>query len=231
MLMVLRIYPKGEQDKVWDYVINNFDESVSDTVTPIQMTAHIGDNVLGILFNVEKVDDMVKFLTQRIGECIDILDTKTWIFMKTVFLPLPKDRTIRFRRFSIRLQVHPKYYHEVYDELIDFQYPNDIYPIYITYVLGDCDILVSIVAKDLERLNEFASRNISPLKGVDSYDIIEFGRSQRLISQDKWRVLQRAMLHIPPWAAGKLKDKYLYDYDLEPTRDDFAFSGAMVDEL
>lgn len=231
MLMVLRIYPKGEQDKVWDYVINNFDKSVSETVTPIQMTAHVGDNVLGILFNVEKVDDMVKFLTQRIGECKDILDTKTWIFMKTVFLPLPKDRTIRLKRYSIRLQVRPKYYHEVYDELIDFQYPNDIYPIYITYVLGDCDILVSIVAKDLESLNEFASRNISPLEGVDSYEIIEFGRSQRLIPQDQWRTLQRAMLHIPPWAAGKLQDKYLYDYDLEPSRDDFAFSGAMVDEL
>jgi hypothetical protein len=52
-----------------------------------------------------------------------------------------------------------------------------------------------------------------------------------LISKEKWRTLQRAMLHIPPWAVGKLEDKYLYDYDLSSPEDDFAMSGAMVDEL
>jgi hypothetical protein len=39
------------------------------------------------------------------------------------------------------------------------------------------------------------------------------------------------MLHIPTWAAGELEEKYLYDYDLEPPKDEFAMSGAMVDEL
>jgi hypothetical protein len=231
MLMVLKLNPKGDQDKVWDYVINNFDESVSETVTPIQITEHVGDNVLGILFNVDKLDDMVNFLTQRIGACEDIMDTNTWIFMKPVFLPLPKDRTERLRRFTISLTVPPKSYHEVYDTLIDYKYPPDIFPIYITYILGDCDILISMVAKDIESLHNFVSHNISEIQGVDSYKITEFGRSQRLISQEKWRTMQRSMLHIPPWAAGKLKDKYLYDYDLSPSRDDFAFSGAMVDEL
>jgi hypothetical protein len=231
MLMVLKLNPKGDQDKVWDYAINNFDESVSETVTPIQITEHIGDNVLGILFNVDKLDDMVNFLTQRIGACEEVIDTATWIFMKPVFLPLPKDTTERLRRFTISLSVHPKSYYEVYDKLIEFKYPQDIFPIYITFILGDCDILISMVAKDLEKLHNFISRNISVLDGVDSYKITEFGRSQRLISQEKWRTMQRAMLHIPSWAAGKLKDKYLYDYDLSPSRDDFAFSGAMVDEL
>jgi len=231
MLMVLKLNPKGDQDKVWDYVINNFDESVSETVTPIQITEHIGDNILGILFNVNKLDDMVNFLTQRIGACDDIMDTNTWIFMKPVFLPLPKDRTERLRRFTIALSVHPRSYHDVYDTLINYNYPKDIFPIYITYVLGDCDILISMVAKDIESLHNFVSHKLSEIKGVDSYKITEFGRSQRLIPQDKWRTMQRAMLHIPSWAAGKLKDKYLYDYDLSPSRDDFAFSGAMVDEL
>lgn len=231
MLMVLKLNPKGDQDKVWDYVISNFDESVSETVTPIQITEHVGDNILGILFNIDKLDDMVNFLTQRIGACEDIMDTNTWMFMKPVFLPLPKDRTERLRRFTIALTVPPKSYHEVYDTLIDYKYPQDIFPIYITYILGDCDILISMVAKDIENLHNFVSHKISEIQGVDSYKITEFGRSQRLISQEKWRTMQRAMLHIPSWAAGKLKDKYLYDYDLSPSRDDFAFSGAMVDEL
>jgi hypothetical protein len=174
---------------------------------------------------------MVNFLTQRIGACEEIIDTNTWIFMKPVFLPLPKDRTERLRRFTIALSVHPKSYHDVYDTLIDYKYPKDIFPIYITYVLGDCDILISMVAKDISNLHNFVSHKISEIKGVDSYKITEFGRSQRLIPQEQWRTMQRAMLHIPSWAAGKLKDKYLYDYDLSPSRDDFAFSGAMVDEL
>ena len=231
MLMVLKLYPKGDQDKVWDYVISNFDESVSETAIPIQITEHIGDNVLGILFNVEKLDDMVNFITHRIGECEEIVDTKTLIFMRTVFLPLPKDRTVRLRRFTISLQVPPKHYDNVYRALIDFKYSKDIFPIYITYVFGECDILISMVAEDIESLHEFVSHTISPIEGVDSYQITEFGRSQRLISKEKWRTLQRAMLHIPHWAAGKLKDKYLYDYDLQPEEDVFAFSGAMVDEL
>ena len=229
--MVLKLYPKGNQDKVWDYVMNNLDQAVSKSVSPIQMTEHVGDNVIGILFNVENLDDMVKFLTYQIGECEEIIDTKTLIFMKPVFLPLPKDRSTRLRRFTIPLQVHPKYYDDVYLELIDYKYPADIFPIYITYTLGDCDILISMVAKDIETIHSFISHNISPLSGVDSYIITEFGRSKRLIPKEQWRTLQRSMLHIPSWAAGKLEEKYLYDYDLSPPEDEFAMSGAMVDEL
>jgi DNA-binding Lrp family transcriptional regulator len=211
--------------------MENFDKSVMQTVTPIQMTEHIGDNVIGILFNVENLDDMVNFLTYRIGECEEIVDTKTMMFMKPVFLPLPKDRTKRLRRFTIPLQVQPKYFDRVYNELIDYKYPNDIFPIYITYTLGECDILISMVAKDIETIHSFISSKISPMDGVDSYLITEFGRSKRLIPQEQWRSIQRAMLHIPSWAAKKLGDKYLYDYDLEAPDDEFALSGAMVDEL
>ncbi len=231
MLMVLKLYPKGNQDKVWDYVLNNFDRTVLKTVTPIQMTEHIGDNVVGILFNVENLDDMVNFLTYRIGECDEIVDTKTMIFMKPVFLPLPKDRTKRLRRFTIPLQVQPKYYDNVYEELIDYKYQHDIFPIYITYILGDCDILISMIAKDIESVHSFVSHRISSLDGVDSYMITEFGRSKRLVSKEQWRSIQRSMLHIPPWAVGVLEEKYLYDYDLSPPEDEIAMSGAMIDEL
>ena len=231
MLMVLKLYPKGDQDKVWDYIMNNFDKSLGETVIPIQMTEHIGDNVVGILFNVENIDHMVDFLTYRIGECEEIIDTKTLIFMKPVFLPLPKDRTQRLRRFTIPLQVQPKFYDDVYNKLINHNYPNEIFPIYITYTLGECDILISMVAKDIETIHEFVSHVISPMDGVDSYLITEFGRSKRLVAKDQWRTLHRSMLHIPSWAAGELEKKYLYDYDLEPAEDEFAMSGAMVDEL
>lgn len=229
--MVLKLYPKGDQDKIWDYVMDNFDKSVLETVTPIQMTEHVGDNVVGILFNVENIDNMVNFLTYRIGECEEILDTKTMIFMKPVFLPLPKDRTQRLRRFTIPLQVQPKYYDDIYEKLIDYKYLHGIFPIYVTYILGECDILISMVAKDIETIHEFVSHTISPMDGVDSYLITEFGRSKRLISQEQWRTMQRSMLHIPTWAAGELDEKYLYDYDLEAPDDEFAMSGAMVDEL
>jgi DNA-binding Lrp family transcriptional regulator len=231
MLMVLKLYPKGDQTKVWDYIIKNFDRDWSEKVKPIQMTQHIGDNVLGILFNVEDLDHMVKFITYQIGECDEIMDTNTLIFMKPVFLPLPKDRTKRLRRFTVPLKVHPKYYDKIYGELIEYKYPQNIFPIYITYTLGDSDILLSIVAEDLETLHEFVSHNISSMEGVDTYKITEFGRSQRLVSKEDWRTLQRSMLHIPKWAAGKLEEKYLYDYDLSSPDDDFALSGAMVDEL
>jgi DNA-binding Lrp family transcriptional regulator len=231
MLMVLKIYPKGDQTKVWDYVLKNFDKSEMKDVTPIQMTEHIGDNVVGVLFNVENLDEIVNFLTYRIGVCEEIVDTQSLIFMKPVFLPLPKDRTTRLRRFTIPLQVQPKYYDQVYNKLIDFKYPQDIFPIYITYTLGDSDILISMVAKDIETVHNFISHTISPLEGVDSYKITEFGNSIRLCPKEQWRSIQRSMLHIPSWAAVELEEKYLYDYDLEAPKDEFAMSGAMVDEL
>ncbi len=231
MLMVLKLYPKGDQNKVWDYVFKNFDKTVEKTVIPIQMTEHVGDNVVGILFNVINIDDMVNFLTYRIGECEEIIDTKTMIFMKPVFLPLPKDRTIRLRRFTVPLIVQPRYFNTVYKKLIDYKYPDNIFPIYITYTLGESDILISMVAEDIETIHNFVSHTISPMDGVDSYMITEFGRSKRLISKEQWRTLQRSMLYIPPWAAGELGEKYLYDYDLAPPKDEFALSGAMVDEL
>jgi hypothetical protein len=231
MLMLLKVYPKTNQQKVWDYVMENFTEPVSDNIVPIQMSQHIGDNVVGILFNVDNIDNMVDFLIEKIGTCEEIQDTQSTIFMKPVFLPLPKDRTKRLRRFTIPFKVKSQNYDEIYNRLIEYKYPKNLFPIYISYILGDCDILASIIGTDIETVHDFLAKEICPMGGICSYSITEFGRSQRLISQEKWRTLQRSMLYIPSWAAGKLKEKYLYDYDLSPPKDEFALSGAMVDEL
>ena len=72
--MVLKMYPKGDQNKIWDYVIKNLDRAGEERLMPIQMSEHIGDNIVGVLFNVENIDDMVNFLTYRIGECEEIVD-------------------------------------------------------------------------------------------------------------------------------------------------------------
>jgi hypothetical protein len=179
---------------------------------------------------VDKIDYIVKFLVQQIGACEDIIDTQTLTLMKPVFLPIPKKRPEALCRFTIHIKVEPRYYHDVYNELLDFKYANNIFPTYVAYSLGDFDIVVSILGEGIDNVKTFADETIGKIKGVSQYTIYPIVRSEHLASKETWRRMQRSLLHIPPWVSKDIKKHYLYDYDLS-VEDYCKLTGAMIDEL
>ncbi|MEE9151621.1 MAG: hypothetical protein V3U20_07295, partial [Thermoplasmata archaeon] len=150
MMLIVRLIIKGDLKKVWDYLIKNLKGKETKKVKPLYLSQLHGKNYISIIFHVEKIDYIVKFLVQQIGACEEIVDTQTLTLMKPVFLPIPIKRPENLCRFTIHLKVEPRYYHDVYNELLDYRYKGEVFPTYIAYSLGDFDIVVSMLGEGID---------------------------------------------------------------------------------
>lgn len=229
-MLIVRLIVKENPEKVWSFLVKNLKGKETKKVKPLYVSQLHGKNYMGVIFDVEKIDYIVKFLVQQIGGCEEIEDTQTLTLMKPVFLPIPKDRPENLCRFTIHIKVEPRYYHDVYNELLDYKYETSVFPTYVAYSLGDFDIVVSMLGEGIDKVKSFAEKVLGNIKGVAEFKIYPIERSEHLASTDTWRRLQRSLLHIPPWVGKDLKKHFLYDYELS-VEDYCKLTGAMIDEL
>ncbi len=230
MMLIVRLIVEGDIANVWNYLIKNLKGKETKKVKPLYISQLQVKNYIGIIFDVEKIDYIVKFLVEQIGGCKEIVDTQTLTLMKPVFLPIPKDRPENLCRFSIHIKVEPRYYHEVYNDLLAHKYETKVFPTYVAYSLGDFDIVMSMLGQGIDSVKGFVDKTLNNIKGVTRSTIYPIERSEYLAKTETWRRLQRSLLHIPPWVSKDLKKHYLYDYDLS-VEDYCKLTGAMIDEL
>ena len=131
MLMIVRLYPKTDLSKVWNYVENEIKEDPKKNITALYATQTEGMMDIGIIFDVKNPDDLTEFLTEEIVKCDEVHHTKTISLMKPVFFAIPKKKPENIQRYVIRVYAHPKYYKKIYEYLLDYRYPFNLFPIYI----------------------------------------------------------------------------------------------------
>ena len=105
--------------------------------------------------------------------------------MKPVFYQIPKKRPANIQRYIIRIYTHPKYYKSIYDFLINYNYPFNLFPIYISYSLGDEDIVMNIAADSPQTVSNFVREKIRSLEGADSVMFYPVVKAKRFASLDK----------------------------------------------
>ncbi|MCX6671423.1 MAG: hypothetical protein NTX92_05845, partial [Euryarchaeota archaeon] len=110
MLIIVRLYPKIDVNKIWDYVEHEIKEGSSKSMTPLYATQTEGMMDVGIIFDVKNPDDIAHFLTEEIVKCSEVHHTKTISLMKPVFFPIPKKKPENIQRYLIRVYMHPRYY-------------------------------------------------------------------------------------------------------------------------
>jgi DNA-binding Lrp family transcriptional regulator len=115
-----------------------------------------------------------------------------------VFFPVPKKKPDNMQRYIIRIYTHPKNYKIIYDYLINYKYPFNMFPIYVSYSLGDEDIVMNIAADNKETVSNFLREKIRTMDGVDSssfYPVVKakrFAPLARLIEEQKEHLAERA---------------------------------------
>ena len=185
MLMIARLYPKTDVSKVWNYVENKIKEDMSGSATPLYATQSEGMMNVGVIFDVDEPDSIAKFITEDIVKCDEVHHTKTISLMKPVFFPIPKKKPEIIQRYLIRVYAHPKQYKKIYDQLVDHRYPFNLFPIYISYSLGDEDILMSIAADSKETVNKFLREYVRTLDGVNQSTFYPVYKAKRFASLEK----------------------------------------------
>lgn len=198
MMIIARLYPKLDLNKIWTYVENEIAKESTDLVTPLYATQTEGMMSVGVIFDVKDLDNIAHFLTENVAKCDDVHHTKTISLMKPVFFPIPKEKPDNIQRYVIRIYTHPKNYGEIYNYLIDYNYPFNLFPIYVSYSLGDEDIIMNVAADSDVTVNNFLREKIRAMDGVDSssfYPVVKakrFAPLSKLIEEQKKHLAKRA---------------------------------------
>ncbi len=199
MMIIVRLSPKSDLNKIWDYVENHIpNEEASKYITPLYATQAEGMMSVGVIFNVKDPDNIAHFLTENLAKCDECHHTKTISLMKPVFFPIPKNRPKTIHRYIIRIYTHPRYYKSIYNFLIDYPYSSNLFPIYISYSLGDEDITINVAADSPETVNKFVREKIRNLDGADSvlfYPVVKakrFAPLEKLIEEQQRHLTEKA---------------------------------------
>lgn len=114
--------------------------------------------------------------------------------MKTVFFPIPKEKPENLQRYVIRIFTHARHYKDIYNHLTNFDYPSNLFPIYITYSLGEEDIIVNLGADSRETVNKFVKENLRQLDGLDSVRVFPVLKAKRFATLEQLLKTQKELL-------------------------------------
>ena len=230
MLMIVRLYPKTDLSKIWDYIENEIKDDPSKPFTPLYATQTEGMMDIGVIFEVDSPDDISSFITEEIVKCDEVHHTKTISLMKPVFFPIPKKKPENIQRYVIRIYAHPKYYKRVYEYLIDYRYPFNLFPIYISYSLGDEDIIMNVAADHIETVNRFVKEPIRSLDGVDQCSFYPVFRAKRFAPLAKLIEKQKKYLDEKAWK--RKKEDFDLDFDWIENFEEYAkLTGAFPGDI
>jgi len=198
MMIIVRLFPRSDLNQTWNFVENVIAKESTEEVIPLYATQAEGMMNVGVIFDVKDPDNIAHFLTETLSKCDHCHHSKTISLMKPVFFPIPKKRPEAIHRYVIRIYTHPKYYKKIYNYLIDFNYPFNLFPIYVSYSLGDEDLVMNVAADSPETVNRFVREHIRNLEGADSvtfYPVVKakrFAPLERLIEEQKKHLAERA---------------------------------------
>lgn len=225
MLMIVRLFPKTDLSRVWHYIENEIKDHDNEHITPLYATQSEGMMNVGLIFNVDDPDDISSFLTEEIVKCDEIHHTKTISLMKPVFFPIPKKKPDDIKRFVIRVYAHPKDYKNIYNSLVNYNYPFNLFPIYTSYSLGDEDIIMSVAADHKETVNRFVREYIRTLEGVDQASFHPVFKAKRFASLEK--LIEEQKKHLDTKAWERKKEDFDLDFDWVENFDEYAkLTGA-----
>ena len=198
MMMIVRLFPKTDLNKVWNYVENVIAKESTDEITPLYSAQLEGMMSVGVIFDVKDPNNIAHFLTETLSKFDECHHTRTISLMKPVFFPIPKEKPENIQRYVIRIYTHPKNYKTIYNYLMNYKYPFNLFPIYVSYSLGDEDIVMSVGADSRETVNSFLREKIRTMDGVDSstfYPVVKakrFAPLAKLIEEQKKHLAEKA---------------------------------------
>lgn len=228
MILIVRLYPKREINKVWEFIENEIEKEESGVVTPLYASQTEGMCEVSTIFDVKDPDNIAHFLTENISQCDECHHTKTVALMKPVFFPIPKKKPEVLHRYILHINTHPKYYKELYNYLIGYNYPENIFPIYISYSLGDEDILMSLAADSYETMKDFVRKRIQSKEGIELSALYPVIKSKRFAPLSKLVEYQKKFL---AEKAKKIPEEEI-DLEFDWTFEEYAkLTGAFPRDL
>jgi hypothetical protein len=229
-MIIVRLFPKTDLNKVWNYVENVIAKEKSDVVTPLYASQAEGMMNVGVLFDVKDPDNISHFLTETLSGFDECHHTKTISLMKPVFFQIPKKKPENIKRFIVRIFTHPKNYKTIYNYLVNYKYPFNLFPIYVSYSLGDEDIVMNVAADSAETVNNFLREKIRTVDGVDSSSFYPVVKAKRFAPLEK--LIETQKKHLAEIAKKTPESEIDKDFDWVENFEEYAMlTGAFPGDI
>jgi len=213
MIVIMRLHPKSDVDRLWASVLADIGSYESKEVTPLY-ASQSAQNFVTLSLYAKDTDSLMEFLTNQICRIDDLADSNTIPLVKPTFLPILKDTPATMGRYTVEVKVHPQDYSKLYEYLIEKKYGRDLVLAYVSYLFGEYDLLLSLLATTQKQVEEFAD-SLKKSKNVIEMKITTIKRTLLLARRIDWDRFRAQLLYRPSWLTREVEG--LYDFNLSVT--------------
>lgn len=219
MMLIVRIFPKGEINESWDRVLNNLEAISSEHCTPLYLSKQAEKNFMSLIYDVRDLDFFGDILAKKIPSAVQPEKTRTITLLKPAFFPAPRDRPANLERYQVSLRARPEELENVFNYILHLDYPKDAFPTYVAYSFGEDDILTSMLSTSRDRLRQFVRENLEPLKGVISVELGFIDKSKRVAPAEMWRKYRESKYIFEPTSEQEEYDFLEYAEKVKKTEE------------
>jgi DNA-binding Lrp family transcriptional regulator len=181
-------------------------------VEPLYAIQQEGKKYLSIVLNVKSMEAVHKVFLKNFHTLTSLKKTRTIPIMCPAYFPLPDGHPKGLERYMVYLRVAPQKYSEVYDKLLSLKHTDDTFLVYASHSFGDDDIIVSMLSKNRETINDFIKKHLGGMDGVNAYE------TSRVVNRISFLPKKKMDAHVgqflfdaPAGFNGKRKNPAVYE--------------------
>ncbi len=221
MMIIVRIFPKGELNESWDRLLNNLERISNEHCTPLYLSQEEEKNFMSLIYDVKDMDHFDDIIVKKIPSAVQPEKTRTVTLLKPAFFPVRKDRPANLERYQVAVRVTSGELENIFNRILHLDYPRDVFPTYTAYSFGEDDILTSMLSISRDRIKKFVWEKLEQQEGVVSVKIAGINMSKRVAPAEMWKKYRESKYVFKPTA----------EYEEYDFIEHAALTGAFAREL
>ncbi len=177
------------ESQVWERVVSQHEKWDNGDVRLLYVTRRHLQEDTSLIIDAKNEDALTNFLLTHIATMKSVRGIWVLPLTKMKFFEIPKRGTEGFNRFTITVNMIPEHLGNVYDSISALRPGRDIIVNYIalTFQSFKAPLMVCVLARSRNHVNQFVDRYIRPLEGVLDVETAYISKWLRLVSTEDWR--------------------------------------------
>jgi hypothetical protein len=219
---VVRLFASKNLTQLWEDIEKNTPKLETKSIVPLYASQQEDRDYVSVILEAHNFEALREVLTGDLPTLINVRKTRTVPMLEPTYFLLPKIHPPDLERHLINLQVEPLVLQSMKSRIMSLDFPDNVYPTYFAYLLGEDDIMLSILTDSDKTARRFTKESFGNLEGVRSYNVSSQVKTRRLASKATWKRHQ-----------GKYLSSYVKqhkrDYDARYDWTDDIYTYAMMD--
>ncbi|MBA3044839.1 MAG: hypothetical protein KKH41_02605 [Candidatus Thermoplasmatota archaeon] len=204
MNVIIRLFAKKNLAALWEDIEKHIPKLESKNFTPLYASQQETKDHITLISEAINFEVLRDLLVKDLPKFVDVRKTRTIPMMDPTYYLLPKEHPKDLERFLISLKVNPGEILDIESHITSLDFPKNVFMTYMTFTLGEDDILVSILTDNQKAAQKFAKDSFDKMIGVRSYEVSNQLKTKRLTTLKKWKQHQ---------------NRYLSSYDKQFSKD------------